>query len=114
MESKVRRLRRGHRDIHPSVPGILWFLRDLQTGTVFQIPIEVGIIVKMHVNTVAAGAIEISRERGEGALEIWGTAGDVVPLVANLVTTGRIEGQRITIAIERSVERHPRINSVVE
>src|ERR1700682_3064289 len=104
MESKVGSLLRSHGDIHSSIPGIVCFLRNPQGGAILQMPIEFGIIVEMHVNAVAAGAIEISRKRGEGAFEIWWTAGDVVPLVANLVATGRIEGQRITITIEGAVE----------
>src|SRR5208337_14542 len=68
----------------------------------------------MHIDSVRTGAVEISRERPECALQVRGTAGHVVPGIPDLIASRWIEGQRIAIAVERAVERHPRIDSVIQ
>src|SRR5258708_15846193 len=62
----------------------------------------------------AGGAVEISRERRQGALQIRRTARRVIPLIANLVSARWIKRQRVAVAIERAAQRHPRIDAVVE
>src|SRR5580658_8710625 len=68
----------------------------------------------MYVDSVRAGAVEIPRERPERALEVRRTAGYVIPGISDLVSRGRIKRQRIAIAIERAVERHAGIDSVIQ
>src|SRR5260221_13951565 len=77
-------------------------------------PIKNGIVEEVDVEAVLAGAVEIARERGEGAFEIGRAAGGVVPLVADFFVGGGIEGQRVAVAIKIAAERHAGIDAVVE
>src|SRR6202165_4480822 len=75
----------GEDDFHSAVPWIICFLADFQADTAVEMPVEFRIVVEVQVNAVAAGAVKISRQRGQGAFQIRRAAGRVVPLVANLV-----------------------------
>ena len=68
----------------------------------------------MHIEALAASAVKVSWERSECTLEIWWAASCVVPGIADLVASRCIEGERIAIAIKRSIERHSRIDTVVQ
>ena len=68
----------------------------------------------MHINSVVAGAVEISRQRPKDALQVRRTAGRVVPWITDLISRRRIKRQRVAIAVRRSIERHPRVYAVVE
>src|SRR6185437_1917427 len=74
----------------------------------------------MYVHSILAGAIKITGKRTEGALQIRRAAGSVIPGIANVAATAksvkcrRIEGQRIAIAIGGPIERHARIDTIVE
>src|SRR6266568_2743088 len=72
-------------DFHAAVPRIICFLSDFEARAVFKVPVEIGIIVKMQVDSIIAGAVEISWERGERALQVRGATGRVVPRVANFL-----------------------------
>src|SRR5215471_14637053 len=77
-------------------------------------PVELRIVVKMQINAVAARAVEIAGERSQRAFQVRRTAGYVVPRVADLISSRRIECQWIAVAIHRSIEGHARVDAVVE
>ena len=114
VKSEIRRSGRRNRDFGPTVPRIVRLLPDLQADAVFQPPIELRIIVKMQVDSIIAGAVEISRQGCKRTLQIRRTAGRVVPWVANFFPCGRIKCQRVAVAIQCTIERHPGIDTVVE
>ena len=72
--------------------------------------------------SLAGAFVEVARQRGKGALQIGRAASSVVPGIADVsigcVTVarvpGRIERERIAIAIHLAIERHPGIDAVVE
>src|SRR5271165_2141655 len=68
----------------------------------------------MYVNSVCAGAVEISRKGPECALQVRRAASHVVPGIPDLIASRWIERQRVAIAVERAVERHARINPVIQ
>ena len=77
-------------------------------------PVELRVVIEVEINALSAGAVEISRQRSESPFQVRRAARRVVPLVANLVATGRVERQRIAIAIERAIKRHPGIDAIIE
>src|ERR1700722_1396099 len=68
----------------------------------------------MNVDSIGAGAIEISGQRSESTLKIRRTAGRVVPGIADIVSGRGIEGQRVSITVEGAIQRHSGIDSVVQ
>ena len=74
----------------------------------------------MHIYAVLAGAVEISGQGRERTLDVRWAAGYVVPGIPNIRAAAEsvemcgIKGQRIAIAIGRSIERHSGVDSVVE
>src|SRR5205807_10117973 len=76
IESEMRSRRRDDSNFHAAVPRIVGLLRDLQVRAIFQVPIERGIIVKMQINSIAARAVEIARQRSEGAFKVWWAASE--------------------------------------
>src|SRR5438105_11941832 len=103
---ELGRLRRSDGQLDAAVPRVIGFLRDPKTRAVLKMPVEAGVVVKVHVQAVLTGAVEITGKRGQGALEVGRATGGVVPLVADFVATAGIERQRIAITIERAIERH--------
>src|SRR2546421_13016659 len=110
----MRSLRRHDSNFHAAVPRIIGLLRDLQVRAIFQVPIELGIIVKMQINSIAARAVEIARQRREGAFKDWGAAGGVVPRVSDLVPVGGVEGQCVSITVERTATRNAGDKTVLQ
>src|SRR5207302_459809 len=111
---EMRSLRRHHSNFHVAVPRIISLLSDLEGRAIFQAPIELRIIVEMQINSIAARAVEIARQRSDGAFKVWWPAVRVVPRVSNLVPVGKIECQWVSITVERTVKRHPRIDTVIQ
>src|SRR5579864_9772550 len=68
----------------------------------------------MRINSVRAGAVEVSRKRPEGALEIRRTARYVVPGIPDLISRRWIKSKRVPIAVQRAVKRHAGIDSVIQ
>src|SRR5579862_7300282 len=101
-------------DFDNPFPWVLGTLHDLDRRAVFQAPAQLGIVEQVHVQAVAAGAVEIARKRRKRALQVRRATGSVVPLIANLVVGGWIERQRIAITVQRAAQRHSRIDAVVE
>src|SRR6266849_4220961 len=93
-ESELRGFGGRNGNFDAAIPGIICFLADLQADAAFEMPIELRIVVEVLINSLATSAVKISGERSEGAFEIRRAASGVVPIVANLVAAGRIEGQR--------------------
>ena len=77
-------------------------------------PVEQRIVVKMHIKSVGAGAVQIARQRSKRALEVRRATRRVVPGIADLVAIGRVETQRIAVTIKRSIQGHARIDPVVQ
>src|SRR3981189_752356 len=94
IESKVRSFGRRHGNFDAAVPWIICSLYNLQASAVLQMPIEFRIVVKVQIDPIAAGAVEISGERGKDALEIRRATRHVVPGIPNLVSCGGIKRQR--------------------
>ena len=74
-------------------------------------PVQPGIVVKVHINAPGTGAIKVARQRRQRALQIGWAAGGVVPFVPDFFT-GRF--QWIAVAVERAGKRHPGIDAVVK
>ena len=74
----------------------------------------------MDVQAIFAGAVKISWQGGECAFDIWRAASDVIPRIANVraaaktVKMGRIERQWIAITLCCSIQRHARVDAVVQ
>src|SRR5205807_8916072 len=86
-ECELRGLGGGEGNFHVAVPWIICFLAHFQADTVLEVPVEFRIVEEVEINAVAAGAVEISGQRGQGAFQIRRAASRVVPLVANFVAT---------------------------
>src|SRR6202011_5206577 len=114
VKDKIRELRRSYRDLHLAIPRIIRLLGNLQAYATFQVPIQFRVVIEVHIDSVAAGAVEISRQRTEGALQIRRTTSRVVPRVADLISGRGIESQRVAIAVHRSIQRHSGIYPVIE
>src|SRR5258708_36495467 len=97
-------LGRRSRAFYAAVPRIIRLLVNLEADPVFQVPVELRIVVEVHVDSVRVGTVEITRKGPECALEVRWTTGHVIPGIPNFVSSGRIEGQGIAVAIERTVE----------
>src|SRR6266581_3048830 len=69
IESELRRLSGRDDHFYVAIPGIVRLLRDLQSCAILQMPVEVRVVVEMYVNAIAAGAVEISWQRAERALQ---------------------------------------------
>ncbi len=114
--------RRANGHPHIADPRVVRLLLDLQPRPVMQVPVHLRVVIKMNVNAVRIRAVEVSRKRCEGPLQVRRTAGRVVPRIADLAIhqmpvprlTGRVKRQRIAVAIGFAVERHPRVDTVVQ
>src|SRR6478672_3257348 len=114
IEGKSRSLRRSDGNLDFAIPRIICFLRDLQANPVFQPPVQFRIVVQVKIDSIAAGAVEVSWQGSESTLEIRRTTSGVVPGIANLLSGGRVKRQWIPIAIKCSVERHSGIDAVIQ
>ena len=114
VKRKIRRFGGRNCDFDSAVPGIVRLLPHLQANAVFQPPIELGIVVKMEIDSICAGAVEISWEGSKRTLQIRRTTSRVVPWIANFLSRGRIKRQRIAIAIQSAIKRHSGIDTVIE
>ena len=87
-------------------------------------PVHLGIVVEVNVDAIGTCAVEIAGERCKGPLQIGRTTGRVIPWIADgalfgrpiagVVAVGGIVCQRVAIAIGLTVERHSRVDAVVE
>ena len=84
---------------------------QLHSSAVLEMPIEMRVVVKIDVHTFGAGAVKITRQRCQNALEVRRATGGVVPFIANFFAGGF---ERIAIAIECARKRHAGVDPVVE
>src|SRR5437899_7843414 len=60
---ELRRLRRRDGEVDSTIPRIVCLLSYFQAGAIFQMPVELRILIQMHVDSVTTGAVKISRQR---------------------------------------------------
>src|SRR4029077_347033 len=68
----------------------------------------------MCVDSLFARAVKVARKGGKDSFEVRWATSYVVPLVADLVPSGRIKRERVTVAVKHSVERHSGVDAVIQ
>src|SRR6185312_2862410 len=102
VQSEILGLRWTDRQFNRALPRVAGLLCHLDRSSVLQAPIQAGIVIQVHIQTIFAGAVEITWQRSERALEIRRAAGYVIPCIADIraasetIQCGRIERQWIS------------------